>query len=124
MTERRERQQSDPRVIAKIAGDARRLDGDFGKCGGCRHLGHRGVGDQDGAAAGQDQRDAHDAMAGFDVDAAPDVFQGDREIAGNAGDHGVGIAERHHARGEAIAVLIDQPLTVSLQITVALQPLV
>ena len=88
------------------------------------HFGDRGVGDQHGAAARQHQRDAHDAMAGLRIDAAPHVLERDREIAGDAGDHGVGVAERDHAGGEMIAVLVDQALAVALQVAVALQPLV
>ena len=95
-----------------------------GDVGGVRHLGDGGVGDQHGAAARQHERHADDAMAGLGIDAAAHVFERDREIAGDAGDHGVGVAERHHAGGEVIAVLIDQPLAVALQIAVALQPLV
>ena len=63
-------------------------------------------------------------MAGLGIDAAPHVLERDGEIAGDAGHHGVGVAERDHAGGEMIAVLVDQALAVALQKTVALQPLV
>ncbi len=55
---------------------------------------------------------------------SPHVFERDREIAGDAGDHRVGVAERDHAGGEMIAVLVDQPLAVAHQVALALQPLV
>ena len=44
-----------------------------------------------------------------------DVLQRDRIAAGDAGDHGIGIAQRHHAGGEDIAVLVDQALAVAEQ---------
>ena len=36
----------------------------------------------------------------------------------------VGVAQRHHAGGEEVAVLVDQALAVAQQIAVALQALV
>ena len=124
MAEGREREQRQPRLVAERAGNARRLDCDVGDVGGVRHLGDGGVGDQHGAAARQHHRDADHAMAGFRIDAALHVLERHGEIAGHAGQHGVGIAERDHAGGEMIAVLVDQPLAVALQKAVALQPLV
>ena len=91
---------------------------------GVGHFGDGGVGDQHGAAARQHQRDAHDAMAGLGIDAAAHVFERDREVARHAGYHRIGVAERHHAGGEMIAVLIDQPLAVALQKALPLQPLI
>ena len=41
------------------------------------------------------------------------VLERDGEIARDAGHHGVGVAERHHAGGEMIAVGVDQPLAVA-----------
>src|SRR5436305_1732341 len=58
------------------------------------------------------------------IDAAPDIFQCHREIARNAGDHRIGVAERDHAGGEVIAVLVDEPLAIALQETAALQPFI
>ncbi len=89
-----------------------------------RGLVDNGVGDQYGAAARQHQRDAHDPMPGLGIDAAPHVLERHGEIARDAGDHGIGVAERDHAGGEMIAVLVDQALTVALQEAVALQPFV
>ena len=124
MAEGREGQQRQPRLIAERARDARRFDRDVGDIVGVGHFGHRGVGDQHGAAARQHHRDADHAVAGLWIDAAPHVFECHGEIAGHAGDHGVGIAERDHAGGEVIAVLVDQPLAVALQEAVTLQPLI
>jgi hypothetical protein len=56
IAEGRECQQRQPRLIAKPACDSGRLDGDFGKLRSTRHLGHGGIGDQHGVAAGQHQR--------------------------------------------------------------------
>ena len=63
-------------------------------------------------------------MAGLGIDDVTDVLERDREIAGHAGHHRVGIAERHHAGGEMIAVLIHQPLAVAHQVAAPLQPLI
>ena len=41
-------------------------------------------------------------------------------VAGEAGDHGVGVAARHHAGAEDVAVLVDQALAVAEQQAVAL----
>ena len=48
----------------------------------------------------------------------------DRVVARDAGHHGVGVAERHHAGGEDVAVLVDQALAVAEQEALALQALV
>ena len=124
MAEGRERQQREARLVAEPARDAGRLDRDLGEVLGVRHFGDGGVGDQHGAAARQHQRHAHHAMAGLGVDAAAHVLERDREVARDAGHHGVGVAERHHAGGEMVAVLVDQALAVALQEALALQPLV
>ena len=54
----------------------------------------------------------------------PNVFQCDREVAGDAGDHRVGITKRDHACSEMIAVLVHQPLAIAHQVAAQLQPLV
>ena len=48
----------------------------------------------------QRHRDADEAVAGLGVDDAAHVLERGREVAGDAGHHGVGVAERHHAGGE------------------------
>ena len=58
------------------------------------------------------------------LDRMADVVQADRGGAGQAGDHGVGVAGRHHAGGEHVAVLVDHALAVALQEAAALQPAV
>ena len=63
-------------------------------------------------------------MPGLDVDAVPHVLERHGKVAGHAGDHRVGVAERHHGGGEMVAVLVDQPLAVAKQIALPLQPLV
>ena len=52
---------------------------------------------------------------GFGSMHAADVVERDRVVAGDAGDHGVGVAQRHHAGGEMVAVLVDQALAVAEQ---------
>ena len=49
------------------------------------------------------------------VDGAAHIVEGDREIAGEAGHHRIGIAERQHAGGEHVAVVVDQALAVAEQ---------
>ena len=111
-------------IIAQPARHAGGLDRDVGENLGIGHLVDRGVGDQHGAAARQHERDPHDAVAGLGIDAAADVLERHREIAGDPGHHGVGVAERHHAGGEMIAVLVDQAMHVAQQEAFALQPLI
>ena len=124
MAEGRERQQRDARFVAEPARDAGGLDRDVGQNLGTGHLGHRGIGDQHGVPAGEHQRHAHHAMARLGIDAAADIVERHREIARDAGHHRIGIAERDHAGGEMIAVLVDQALDVALEKALALEPLV
>ena len=124
MAEGRERQQRQPRLIAEPARDAGGLDGDLGDLVRLRHLSDRGVGHQHGAPARHHQRDADHAVAGLGIDHALHIRECDREITGHAGHHGVGIAERNHAGGEMVAVLVDQALAIAQQIAAPLQPLV
>ena len=84
----------------------------------------RRIGDEHGAAAHQRHRDADRPMARAVVDGAAHVVERDGEIAGEAGHQGIGIAHRHHAGGEDIAVLIGQALAIAEQEAVALQPLI
>ena len=113
MPEGGEGEQRQARLVAEPARDARRLDRDFGDLLGGGHFGDRGVGDQHGAAAREHERNADQPMAGLGIDAVAHVVQRDREVARHAGHHGVGVAQRDHAGGEMIAVLIDQPLAVA-----------
>ena len=69
-------------------------------------------------------RHADDAVAGLGVDDAADVVERGRIVARHAGDHRVGIAQRHHAGGEMVAVVVDQALAVAEQVALALQALV
>jgi hypothetical protein len=46
---------------------------------------------------------------------AADVFERGRIVARHAGHHRVGIAQRHHAGGEMVAVVVDQALAVAVQ---------
>src|SRR5215813_1170533 len=62
--------------------------------------------------------------AGLRIDAAAHIRQRHREVAGDSGHHRVGIAERHHAGGEMVTVLVDQALDVALEKAFALEPLV
>ena len=124
MAEGREGEHRDLRLIAEPAGDAGRLDRDLRQFLRRRHLGDRGVGDEHGAPARDRDRDADQAMARPVVDDAADLFQSDRVVAGDAGHHRVGVAERHHGGGEMVAVLVDQALAVAEEIAVPLQPLV
>src|SRR5262245_64868933 len=63
-------------------------------------------------------------MARLGIDAAADIVQRHREIARNAGDHGIGVAERDHAGGKMVAVLVDEALDVALEKALALESLV
>ena len=76
------------------------------------------------ASAAERDRHADDAVAGVGVDDAPDVVERGRIVARDAGDHRVGVAQRHHAGGEMVAVVVDQPLGVAEEVALALQPLV
>ena len=124
MAEGGEGEQRQPRLVAEPARDAGGLDGDVGDLVRLRHFGHRGVGDQHGAPARHHQRHADHAVPGLGIDHVTDVLERHREIAGHAGHHGVGVAERDHAGGEMVAVLVHQPLAVAHQIAVPLQSLV
>ena len=124
MAERRKCEQSNPRQVAERTCDPRRLDSDLRKIIGIRHFRYRGIGDEHGAPARQNERNAHDTVARHRIDAAPHVFERDGKIAGDSGDHGIGIAKRDHTGGEVIAVLVHQALAVTLQKAVTLQPLI
>src|SRR5262249_22572630 len=63
-------------------------------------------------------------MARLGIDAAADILERHREIARDARYHRIGIAERDHARGEMVAVLVDEALDVALEKALALEPLV
>src|SRR6266511_2527050 len=89
-----------------------------------RHLGDRSVGDEHRASAREHQRDADHPMAGLGIDAMLHLGERDREVAGDPRHHGVDVAERHHAGGEVVAVLVDQALAVADQIALPLQALV
>src|SRR5260221_212408 len=80
------------------------------------------IGHRDPPPAGEDHRDADDAMAGLRVDHPADVVEDDGIVAADAGDHRVGVAERHHARAEMVAVGVDEPLHVAEQVALPLQP--
>jgi hypothetical protein len=75
-----------------------------------------------GAPAAERERHADHPVTGLDVDAAPDIFQCGRVVPGDPGHHGIGIAKRHHAGAEMVAVGVDQPLAIALQVAFALQP--
>src|SRR5690606_40826052 len=81
-------------------------------------------GNDDGAAARMNDGDTDDAMARLGIATAPHLLQGDGEIAGHAGNHGVGVAKGYHAGRKDVAVLVYHPLTVAEQISFALQPLI
>ena len=124
MAEGREGEQRQPRLVAEPARDAGGFDGDVGDLLRVRHLGDGGVGDEHGAAARHHQRNADHAMPGLGIDDAAHVLERDREIAGDAGHHGVGVAERDHAGGEMVAVGVHQPLAVAHQVAAPLQSLI
>ena len=64
------------------------------------------------------------AVAGALIDGAANVVEGNREVARHPGDQPVGVAESHHAGGEHVAVVVDQPLAVARQKAGALQPFI
>src|SRR5262245_10774601 len=124
MSESREGEQRQARFIAKTTRHARRLNGDFGNLMRLGHFRHRCIGNQNRTSPRNDDRNSDDPMSGFGVDDTTDVFECDRKIAGDAGDHGIGVTKRDHARCEMIAVLVYQPLTITHQEAAPLQPLV
>ena len=124
MAEGGKSQQRHARLIAQPPRDARRLDGNLGNLFRIGQLRYRRVGDNNRAAARQHQRHADHAMAGLGVNDAAHFLKADREIAGDAGDHRVGVANRHHGRAKAVAVLVYQALAVAVEKALALQPLV
>ena len=124
MAEGRIGKHRDARLVAHAAREAGGLLGDVGELLGVRHVVHGGVGDEHRAAAAERDRHADDAVAGLGVDDAADVVERGRIVAGDAGDHRVGVAQRHHAGGEMVAVVVDQPLAVAEEIALALQALV
>ena len=120
MAEGRECQHRQPRLIAEPARDAGRLDGDLGDLLRLRHFGDGGIRHQHRAPARHHQRDADDAVAGLGIDDVADILERDREVAGHAGHHGVGVAERHHTGGKMIAVGVHQALAIAQQIAAPL----
>ena len=124
MSEVRESKHGDARLISEPARDPGRLDRDLGEVFGGRHLGDRGIGDHNGPTTRQDHRNPDNPVTRLIVDHAPDLFERDREIARYAGHHGVRIALSNHGGAKVVAILVDHPLTVSQQITLALEPLV
>ena len=82
---------------------------------------HGDVGDQHGAAAAERDRHADHAPAGPGIEHPAHVLVGRGPVAGDAGDHAVGVPHRHHAGGEHVAVVVDEPLAVAQQIALALQ---
>ena len=70
------------------------------------------------------QGQAEGDAAGRGVDRVADILEAYGGRAGQAGDHRVGVADRDHAGGEDVAVLVDQALAVALQEAAALQALV
>ena len=77
-------------------------------CSARRHVVDGGVGDDHRAAAAQGQRDADDVAAGLLVDHAMHVAVDARPVARHARDHRVGVAVRHHQRGEHVALVGDE----------------
>ena len=64
---------------------------------------------------GQHHGQPENAIAGPGIDDAQHVLEGAVVGAGQAGDHRVGVAVRHHAGGEHVAALVDQALAVAEQ---------
>jgi len=64
------------------------------------------------------------AVADAMVDGPPHVVQRHREVARKACHQRVGIAQRHHAGGEHVAVLIGHALAIAQQEAITLQPVV
>ena len=98
----------------------RRAHGDRRELLGVGPLGHRGVGDQHGMVAADDDVDPERGRAGLVVDHHPHLAQRLAERARRAGDHRVGLAQREHRRGKDVAVLVDHPLDLAAQQAVAL----
>ncbi len=63
-------------------------------------------------------------MARLLVNHLTNVFERDGEIARDARDHGVRIAQRHHRRSEIVAVGVDEAHAIAPEIALTLQLLV
>ncbi len=115
IAEGREGQERDPGREAHAPGKARGLDRDVGQLLAVGQLVHLGIGDEQRAAARQHHGRTHQPLAALLVDHPADVVERGHVVAGEARDHGVGIAQRHHAGAEHVAVEIDQALAVAEQ---------
>ena len=83
---------------------------------------HQRIGDEDGPPAhAQDQREAKGDATGGRLDRMADVVEAHRGRTGEPGHHRIGIAGRHHAGGEHVAILVHHALAVALQEAAALQ---
>ena len=82
---------------------------------------HRGISDEHRAPAAQQERQPEDFLVHRRRDDPGDLLQGHVVVAGQAGDHGVGVAHRNHAGGEDVAFAVDQTLAIAEQHAVALQ---
>ena len=107
---------------AQLAHRAGGLAGDLHQLVRLGHLGDIGVGDEQGAALGQQDRHAHDTSPRRRVDDAEHFLQHLVVVAGDPGHHPVGVAQGDHGGGEGVAVLVDQPLDVAQQVAIPLQP--
>ncbi len=121
MAEGRIGEHGDARLVAEAAGKAGSLFRDIGQFLRGRHVVHGGVGDEHGAPAAERERGADHPVAGLGVDAAAHVLQRGGVVAREARHHRVRIAERHHAGGEMVAVVVDQALGVAVEEALALQ---
>ena len=107
--------------LPRLVGD--RL-GDVGDLLAVRALMHRDVADEDRPAARHDHRGGKEGLALAWRDDLRDMVEARLEGAGDAGDHGVGMALQHHAGTEDVAIEIDHALAVAAKRAAALQFLV
>ena len=99
-------QQGDARFVAELAGVLRSFDGNVRELLGGRHLVDPRIRDKQRTIRCDNERNTHQALIRQRIDHAADFIEGDAKDPCDAGDHGVGIAVRDHARAEDIAVLI------------------
>ena len=70
---------------------------------------------------GEHDRHSHHPTSRGGIDGVQDLIKSLAEVSCDAGDHTVGVAQSHHAGAEGVAILVDQPKHVSLQVARTLQ---
>ncbi len=112
------------RLVAHAPGHAGRLLGDVGDLLRIGHVVNGRIGHHHRAPSAERDRHADHPVPRLGVDDAAYVVEHRRIVSRHAGDDGIGVAERHHAGGEVVAVVVDEPLAVAQQEPLALHAFV